>query len=86
MQILITESCLVALGDPPVGQHVDNAEIIDVNAKTAAELVNACRALYVNASDDKTRGKYMTAKDDELQAAANVRKAREDAEKANKKS
>lgn len=81
MKILITENTLVNYGDDRGGVHADQSEIVDVTKETAGKLVGVGRALYTDKKDDPSKGAVNTATPAMLKAAADVRAAKDAAEK-----
>ena len=81
MKQLVISACLINYGDDAGGVHHDVGEIVDVPKDMAEKLARADRALYVKKSDDPTKTGQFTATDAMLQAAAEMAKARDKAEK-----
>ena len=82
MKILITENTLVNYGDDRGGVHADQGNIVDAPKDAAGKLVGAGRALYTDKKDDPSKGAVYTATAPMLKAAADVRAAKEAAEKS----
>lgn len=75
-KMLITDSTLVNFRDDRGGVHAEKYEIHDVPKDVAADLVNAGRALYVDAKDDPSKGNFNTASVELLKAAEAAVKAK----------
>lgn len=81
MKILITDNTIINYGDDRGGVDTAAGEMADVNKDTAAKLVTARRALYVDKKDDPSKG-LDTASAAMLKAASEVRAAKEAEEKS----
>lgn len=83
MKVLIKESCVVDLGKG--GVHAEAGEIVDVDKDQAQTLCITCnRGLYIDESEDPTKGDKTATKDDIAEvkkAAAEKRAAAEEAKK-----
>lgn len=81
-KVLITESCLINRGDDRGGVHCEVGEIAEnVPKDIAVDLARMGRVLFVDSTDDPTKGNTLTASKEMLKAAADMRSARAKAAK-----
>lgn len=80
-KVLITESCLINRGDDRGGVHCEAGDIAEnVPKDIAVDLARMGRVLFVDSTDDPTKGNTLTASKDMLKAAADMRAARKAAQ------
>lgn len=76
---LVIETCAIRHNPDEMAAHHDQGDIVDVPKADAEFLARNGRTLYINKTDDPTKGGLLTASAEMIKAAKDMAKAKDKA-------